>query len=483
MLEARNLTFSYDGKTPILRSTDFRVSRGEVLLVTGETGSGKSTLALALAGFIPRNIHGLFSGTILIDDKETSNMHISELSRHVALIQQDPDSQICTLKVSDEIAFGPENFLMNLIDIEQALHNSLQAVGATYLSDRPTYAISGGEKQRTAIASILSFHPDFVIFDEASANLDPKGITLLQNIILSLKKHKFGVICIDHNQRAMAKVADRVLRLQDGVLNQLDTLPTVLLPTAERNPIEYDTQKDPLLNTRNVSFSYSRHTAIDRVSVSIHEGEIIALMGDNGSGKTTLLSLLSGLQSPDQGEITLQSKQIQSYSKEELVRKIGIVFQNPNHQIFEKTVWGEQTLTLRALNIDDEAHLAIAKALLKEAHLDDLVQRNPFSLSHGQKRRLNITAILSHNPKALLLDEPFVGQDRTGREFIANVIQRHVSRGGAVVVVTHDMEYALASCSRILFLEEGSVLLDGPPSAVLKQLGTLNYTEYMELVP
>ena len=482
MLEARNLTFSYDGKTPILRSADFQISRGEAILITGETGVGKSTFALTLAGFIPRNIDGIFSGTILIDEEETSTMPISEISRLVALVQQDPDGQICTLKVSDEVVFGPENFLMDLLEIEQALKTSLQAVGAHHLSDRPTYAISGGEKQRTAIASILSSRPNFVIFDEASANLDPKGIESLRKIILNLKEHKFGVICIDHNQRAIARVADRVLHLQDGVLHEVDIPPSPSLTAPEKGPSRYDSERTPLLNVRDVYFSYSRHTAINNVSLSLQRGETIALMGDNGSGKTTLLSLLGGLQSPHQGEILLQSKRIQSYSKKDLVQTIGFVFQNPNHQIFERTVWKEQTLTLQALDAGDDEHLATAEALLKEAHLDALIERNPFSLSHGQKRRLNITSILSHNPEILLLDEPFVGQDRAGRDFVAKIIHRHTSNGGVAVIVTHDMEYALASCNRILFLEDGSVLLDGLPLDVMKQLSALNYSEYTEVL-
>jgi energy-coupling factor transport system ATP-binding protein len=260
-------------------------------------------------------------------------------------------------------------------------------------------------------------------------------------------------------------------------------LPPIPSFTTQKAPPAYDTKRELLLNARNISFSYSRHTAINKVSLSIQRGETVALMGDNGSGKTTLLSLLGGLQPPHQGEILLQSKRIQSYPREELVQRIGLVFQNPNHQMFERTVWKEQTLTLQALDIGDAEHLATAEALLKEAHLEALVERNPFSLSHGQKRRLNITSILSHGPEILLLDEPFVGQDREGRTFVAEIISRHTSRGGAAVIVTHDMEYALASCNRILFLEDGTVLLDGPPLDVLKQLDTLNYSEYTEVLP
>lgn len=478
MLEARNLSFSYDGETPILKSANLKVNRGEVILITGETGSGKSTLALALAGFIPRSLSGVFSGSVLIDGRSTSGLTISEISRSVALVQQDPDSQICTLKVSDEVVFGPENFLMDSVSMEQALQTSLQAVDAMYLQDRPTYAISGGERQRTAIASILSFRPSFVIFDEASANLDPKGVTHLRSIIRQLKEEGYGVVCIDHNLLAMARVADRVLNMRDGTLHQVEESS---FSRPEYPPMSAPLpQSEDLLSVRDASYSYSRHTAIDNVSFSIQRGELIALMGDNGSGKTTLLGILGGLLTLQHGDVLLQSKRIQSLSKKEVARRIGMVFQNPNHQIFERTVWKEQNLALSALDLTDDQHLEASSTLLEDANLGAFRERNPFSLSHGQKRRLNVTSILAHSPEILLLDEPFVGQDRLGREFIIKTLHGHASKGGAAIIVTHDMDCARNLCTRVLFLEGSSLLLDGSPSDIMKQLATLGYEDYVE---
>ncbi|MHA1863879.1 MAG: energy-coupling factor ABC transporter ATP-binding protein, partial [Candidatus Thorarchaeota archaeon] len=211
MLESENLTFSYDGKTQILRSIDLQIHPGEVVVLTGPTGSGKSTLAKCLSGFIPRSIEGEFSGEIIIDDKDTSDYSIAEISRLVSLVQQDPDSQICTLKVSDEVAFGPENYEFELKSIEKLVESSLFAVGATHLHNRNTYTLSGGEKQRLAIASMLSCQPKYLILDEPSASLDPKGVHLLRKILLGLKNKNVGVLCIEHNIDAIRPVTDRIL--------------------------------------------------------------------------------------------------------------------------------------------------------------------------------------------------------------------------------------------------------------------------------
>jgi energy-coupling factor transport system ATP-binding protein len=281
----------------------------------------------------------------------------------------------------------------------------------------------------------------------------------------------------------MAQVADRILNLDNGILQQIDIseAPHTIYPA--KSLLQTRSPTEPILSTKNVSFSYSRHTAIDNVSVSIQGGELIALMGDNGSGKTTLLNLLAGLQTPLSGEVLLYSERIQSFSKKDVAEKIGVVFQNPNHQLFERTVWKEQNLTLHALDLADDTHLAGSEELLEEAGLASLRDRNPFSLSHGQKRRLNITSILAHSPEILLLDEPFVGQDRIGQEFIIRVLHQHAIKGGAAVIITHDMECAQQLCNRILFLENASLLLDGSPSAVMKQLNGLDYADYTEVSP
>ena len=176
MLEARNLSFSYDATTKVLDSLDFRVKRGEIVVITGPTGSGKSTLAKCLSGFIPHSIPGDFSGSVIVDDVDISELQIAEVALQIALVQQDPESQICTLQVADEVAFGPENYGNEIRKITSLVDSSLEAVGSEHLHSRATFELSGGEKQRLIIASMIACQPNYLILDEPSSSLDPTGV-------------------------------------------------------------------------------------------------------------------------------------------------------------------------------------------------------------------------------------------------------------------------------------------------------------------
>ena len=477
MLESQNISFSYDGKTEILRSANLQIRPGEVVVLTGPTGSGKSTFAKCLSGFIPRSIDGEFSGEIRIDGEDTSKYTIAEFSRLVSLVQQDPDSQICTLKVVDEVAFGPENYEFEPKMIENLINSSLSAVDVSHLHNRITHALSGGEKQRLAIAAMLSNQPKYLLLDEPSASLDPKGILSLRKILMELKEKNVGILCIEHNLDAIRPVADHILSISNGTItdwNPIDEPP--ITPTTQA-PVP-DT---PLLSLEKVNFSYGPIQVIHDASMTIHQGEIIALMGGNGSGKTTLVSLLGGLLEPDSGRVDLGRVPISSSrDRKEIVKRISVVFQNPNHQIFERSVWKEQILTSEILNEIHERSLERSTNLLNTANLGNFLARNPFSLSHGQKRRLNITASIAHTPRILLLDEPFIGQDQDGREFISNIIADTASGNGAALVITHDPNFARNYCNRVIFVENGSILLDGSPETVLQRLDEIGHSEYIE---
>jgi energy-coupling factor transport system ATP-binding protein len=165
----------------------------------------------------------------------------------------------------------------------------------------------------------------------------------------------------------------------------------------------------------------------------------------------------------------------------EIAHHIATVFQNPNHQIFEKTVWNEQILTIKALELDTSDMLEQSKTSLERAGLTGLNERNPFSLSHGQKRRLNVSSIIVHGPQILLLDEPFIGQDMEGREFIQETVMETVEQGGTALIVTHDPSFVRNQCDRVIFMENGSILLDGPPTSVFERLENIGYKEYVDL--
>jgi energy-coupling factor transport system ATP-binding protein len=204
-------------------------------------------------------------------------------------------------------------------------------------------------------------------------------------------------------------------------------------------------------------------------------------MGNNGSGKTTLLGLLGGLLTPDSGTIFLEDTILEKMKAKEIAKRVATVFQNPNHQIFEKTVWKEQILTIKALDLDTSDMLEQCETALEKACINDLKDRNPFSLSHGQKRRLNVSSVIVHGPEILLLDEPFIGQDIEGREYIQKTVLETTKRGGAAIIVTHEPGFVHNYCDRAIFMENGSILLDGIPPSVLNHLEAIDYKEYTDL--
>ena len=479
MLEARKISFSYNGTTLVLDSLDCHVKCGEIVLLTGSTGSGKSTLAKCLSGFIPKSIRGEFSGSVIIDNSDISDLEIAELSRQVALVQQDPESQICTLQVSDEVAFGPENHGNEVEEISMVVNSSLKSIDAAHLYERATFELSGGEKQRLIIAAMIACRPRYLILDEPSSSLDPRGIIQLRQILKELKSQDIGIMVIEHNLMNIQPIADRVLLLSDGKILPLDR-PDYKEPIASR-PRPTNAASSPLLTTKNLEFSYGNRKVIENVTLSVHEGEMVGLMGNNGSGKTTLLGLLGGLLVPDNGTIYFGESSLGNMNTREIAHHIVTVFQNPNHQIFEKTVWKEQILTLNALDLITNDTLQQCEGLLEKAGIGDLKDRNPFSLSHGQKRRLNVSSTITHKPEVLLLDEPFIGQDVEGRDFIRENVFETTKTGGAAIIVTHDPSFVLHHCDRAIFMENGSILLDGSPSSVLERLESIGYKEFADL--
>ncbi len=480
MLEIENLCVSYDGTNRVLDGINLEIHASEIVIIGGRTGSGKSTLARCASGFIiPESVQSM-TGEIRVDGQSVFTTRTSALAKKVALIQQDVESQICTLRVVDEIAFGPENFLLTSDEIQSIISESLQSVGALDLYNRPTHALSGGEKQRIVIASMLASRPDYIVLDEPTSSLDPKGANSLTALLSQLRKEGIGILCFEHNITRLASIADRILKMDQGQLVSQSRY-ELSTPTFEKPRIQTSEQYDPLLKATNLSFSYGERVAVNNVSVEFSSGEIVAIMGDNGSGKSTILGLLSGLLTPKTGEVFLEGKQLNETKREQLAREISVVFQNPNHQIFERTVWKDQVLGIDLLSLNPEEYLASARRLLEEAQLSEKLEQNPFTLSFGQKRRLNITSTSYYCPKIYLFDEPFIGQDHEGIEFIITQIFDAQRAGSISIIATHDPWFVSECCTRVLFMRKGSILVDGKPDTVFSWLKTNGEPYYTDI--
>ena len=434
MIEIRNYSYQYDTEW-VVKNVDLRIDR-ELVVIIGKSGSGKSTLALSIAGFLKDT--GNHEGEILFEGKNIEECDLYELSQRIGIVQQDPDSQICTMRVADEIAFGLENLLVDRQEIERRIDWALSIVGGQYLKERDTFSLSGGEKQKIAIASILAMKPDVIIFDEPTSNLDVETTKEIMQVIKKIKrKADVSAIVIEHKWKHIYTYADSLYEMDSGYLKKI----------AEPPPITYNgyrnTPGQPLLEIRNLEFSYEKKI-LDSVNLTVHEGEVIGIMGPNGAGKTTLLLCIMNFLNY-KGDILLKGKSLKNEKTSDIAKNIGIIFQNPNHQIFENTVYKEAQFACTNFHIDSNIDV-----FLEKSELLKYKSKNPFRLSYGEKRRLNIVSVVSYSPEIVLLDEPFIGQDYENVQKIMDLL-----KGKTCIMVVHDPFIAEMFCNRIFELKGG----------------------------
>ncbi|MGC1121024.1 MAG: ATP-binding cassette domain-containing protein [Candidatus Methanofastidiosia archaeon] len=434
MIEIRDYSFRYSDQW-ILKNISLTVDR-ELVVITGKSGSGKSTLALSIAGFLRDT--GVHSGEILYSGRNIDQVDLFELAQSIGIVQQDPEGQICTLSVEDEIAFGLENLCFSPEEIEQRTDWALSIVGGIHLKAKDTRSLSGGEKQKVAIASILAMKPEVIIFDEPTSNLDVETTKEIMRVITKIKgKANISALVIEHKWKHIYKYADRFYEMKGGTLTRIEN-PIDIPYTGHTREVG-----GPVLELRNVTFSYD-NPILDGVNLTVRENEVVGIMGVNGSGKTTLLMCIMNFLNYG-GDILKNKKSIKDEKTAEIARNIGMIFQNPNHQIFENTVHKEACFA--ATNFSVECDIA---PLLVNAGLQDYQDRNPFRLSYGEKRRLNIVSVLSYGPEVILLDEPFIGQDYENVQKIMDLL-----RGKTCIIVLHDPFIAKAFCTRVFELRGG----------------------------
>ena len=441
-----------------LRDVSEQIDPGEVLVVSGASGCGKSTLCKALCKFIPEMIPAHVEGEILIDGVSIRNIRSQDIATRLGLVQQDPDSQICTLSVWQEVAFGPENLCLSREEVCARVEESLLAAGISHLVNRETTTLSGGEKQRLAIASILAMRPSVVLLDEPTANLDPQGAKAIFEIMDDLRKNgKHTLIVAEHRLVPLLRMRPRLLLLSRGkavarrssVCHKdlemlglradwnLDLSP---LPRAEKATLFVD----------RVSFGYEGISLFEDLSFELWPSEILGVIGPNGGGKTTLLRLIAGLEKPASGCIARDGDP-----------GVGFIFQQPNQQIFERTV-------RRELEIDGLIDSEDIPRVLEGARLAGLENAPPLSLSLGEQRRLTFAIALSRNSNLLLLDEPFIGQDAKNVSWIISQLVAVRRHGTATVLVSHDIPLVASLCDRLLYLGERTFI--GEKDEVLSQL-------------
>ncbi|MGC9358800.1 MAG: ABC transporter ATP-binding protein [Anaerolineae bacterium] len=476
LIEATGLSYRYPGAADwALEGVDLSISAGEMLALTGPSACGKSTLALAIAGCLHERPGGAWCGTVHADGVDITTRSLYENAELVGLVQQSPEDQFCTLTVEDEIAFGLENRCYSRDEMSRRIAWALDVVEAPHLRNRQLATLSGGEKQRIAIASILAAKPRILILDEPTSNLDPTATQAILEVLERLRNDQgLTLIVIEHKLRALARFAPRIVRMAQGHIVDADARANANVNHATRIPA---TPGDVVARLENVSHWFSTRRALADLSLSIHRGQVVALMGDNGSGKSTLLRCLMGLIRPTEGRVIVLGHDQPVVSV--LAKRAGIVFQNPDHQLLGDSVWDDAMMLARNTG---QAELVRPRAerQLRQGGLWHRRADSPWTLSYGQKRRLNLVTATSHDPDLVLADEILIGQDPTNARGLMQHLRMLADQGSAVVVSLHNLAVAEQYADRVLFLEGGRLALDGSLDALRAFLLSTGHEAYLE---
>jgi energy-coupling factor transport system ATP-binding protein len=508
----RNLSVQFYGsETPVLSDVTLSFGQGERVLILGPSGCGKSTLIQTLAGVIPKAIDAMTKGEV----------HRPE---RTGMLFQDPDSQFCMLSVDDEIAFSLENRNMPREQMPFAIERVKQQAGIGHLDGKTQIsALSGGMKQRLALAAVLACEPEALFLDEPTAQIDPSGTKELIDVLKQLDRSR-TLILVEHKLDGIIDWMDRVILLDPNGRVIADGDPLSVFKQHKRKidaygiwkprlwpatweevvsgahngqvaswkPLKNPREKhEPLLTMTNGTLMRKKQPVFSGVDVTIDKGDWVAVMGPNGAGKSSFLQTIMGLLRLSHGSLIYSFKgdqQTGPMKPEKLSDSVGFVFQNPEHQFVTDHVEDEVNFIGKVEGWPEAETKARTEKLLREFHLSPFRKANPYTLSVGQKRRLSVASMLLKQHELLLLDEPTFGQDRAMTDELLARLDNLRRQGVTIIMATHDVEIAYRYADRLLVFAEGSLLYDGEPHGFFGDPNLLSrakcekplYVEYLQ---
>ncbi|QEA58978.1 ABC transporter ATP-binding protein [Leuconostoc koreense] len=516
-IDFQHVTFKYHAQSePTLHDVSFQIYPGEKVLIAGASGSGKTTLLRLLNGLIPQAYQGDITGELTINGKKILDQSLFDLSLQAGTVLQDSDAQFVGMTVAEDIAFSLENDNQPINIVREKVAKWANRFGLGKRLTLAPQSLSGGQKQRTAMAGVLVDEGDLLLFDEPLASLDPAAGAAAMSLIDELQQERnMTVVVIEHRIEDVLRAhVDRVIVMAHGRIIANDT-PTAIIqagtlsangldeplyiqllrragvPVNEiphvadvekvnvsnfkdqietlAEPVRAVTRHDEQLLIQNLTFAYDQQEPLfENLSTSIHEGEILGIVGKNGSGKTTLSHLLTGFLTPSGGDIRLDGRSLLSDSIKERADHIGYVLQNPNHMITKATVFDEVASGLRLRHIDEEQVTERVREMLRLVDLDGMRNWPISALSFGQKKRLTIAAVLVLKPEILILDEPTAGQDATHTSQLLSFLQHiNTTNRTTIIIITHDMHLLANFVQRALVVVDGQILADTTPAELL----------------
>jgi len=530
ILTADSLCYTYSGQDKLaLRNINLEIEEGDFVLIAGPTGCGKSTLALCLTGLIPQVLGGEMLGKVIVDNKNTRDHEVFQLAQSVGLVFQNAENQLCSLSVEDEAAFGPENLGQSRKEIEKRVNFALESTSLADLKHKYTFSLSGGQKHRTVIAATLSMLPKVLVLDEPFAELDPVGCREVLGTLKNLnEKQKITIVLIEHKLEQALGFAKNVILLKEGEIaangeasevfkdstiekqlglrvpetlkfsyelikrgwlskpalsidelenslhemsfSQLFPIPNTAPVYRRENKYKSHNPREALIRTEGLGYSYTDGTvALRDINIEVFPGDFLAILGGNGAGKTTLAFQISGQLKPTKGKVYIDGKDSKKSHIADLAGIVGYTFQNPDCQLFCKTVRDEVAFGPKQLGLSKKEVNSRVDEILRLMHSEEFKDRDPHTLSRGQKIGITIASVLAMKPKVLILDEPTLGQDFARIKSLTGILKSMNQQGLAVVVITHDINIASEYAGKVILLDQGMIVAEGNPHDILSK--------------
>lgn len=519
IINVDDVSFSYGTQIErALSHISLSVNKGDFIGIIGPSGAGKSTLAACLSGAVPHHYTGTFFGSVMVDGHDTCEASLTDVSQIVGSVLQDIDTQTVASVVEDEMLFGLENFDVPHDQIEQRVSETLETVGISDLRDREIATLSGGQKQKVAIAAILAMRPRVLVLDEPTAALDPASSTLVFETLREANRALgITIVVVEQKVALLSEYCNRVLVLNHGeialqgephevfahtdelraigvdcprvtrIFNSLEAdglvsgTPCLDVDEAERlisgivDPAHASSDiqapagsphapslrphakdAEPVLTFDHVEFAYPNGAAVHDLNLTLYPGELVGIVGQNGAGKTTLTKLLTGLLKPASGSVRVTGLDTAAVPTSRIAREVATLFQNPDRQICKDTVLDEVAFGLELAGIDRAEALRRAQLVIDRFGLP--ADEAPFSLSRGQRQMVALASVVVVEPKIVVLDEPTSGLDYRECMTVMETVRTMAERGCAVIMVCHDMEVVSDFAERIVVMADGHIL-------------------------
>ncbi|MDI6604768.1 MAG: energy-coupling factor transporter ATPase [Thermoanaerobacteraceae bacterium] len=519
LFKVENLTYFYpESNTPALDNINLEIEEGDFILVIGGSGSGKSSLVRVLNGLIPDFYGGRIGGKVFFKGNDIGKMDRRKLCREIGMVFQDPEKQIVQTYAEAEIAFGLENLGLCPEEMLRRIAEVVSFMNLSPIMDSFTANLSGGQKQKLAVASVLAMQPHVLMLDEPTSQLDPVSAEEILNLVKRLNEEMgFTIIMIEQRLERCFHLADRVILLENGkiacdgkpqevshkiIKKNLPFIPPVArffasldfpsvpitvkegrkllhsffnkdtspdikqeILTCKKTCSENLKERESIVSLKNLWFTYpDGQEVLKNVSLNIKEGEFLAIMGENGAGKSTLLKVLTGLLKPDRGSVQMFGKNIDKNSFKEIRKFTAYLSQNPNDYLFHDTIEEELLFTMKNFDLKD---LSIIEEILETFHLVKYRSKNPWDLSSGERQRVALASVLVTKPRLIILDEPTRGIDLSLKKELGNFLHNETNKGTTVIVVTHDVEFAAEFAESIVMMFAGRIVSHGKKHEVM----------------